>query len=481
VPENKKVLQTRWVFNLKRNAKGIITRYKARWVAKGYNQKHGIDYEETYAAVMKMKSARVLICLALEHNLKVYQADISTAYLNGQIDKEIYVVPPEGYRKTQDRRMGRLIKALYGTKQGGRQWWLEITTFLITKLGFTATKADPCVFYKKDHQEQPTYIGVYVDDFEIVSTPSAKEEIIQTLQQKYEVKDLILGIKVKPNYKNQTAHLSQPALTEQIIHKACLTNATARPAPIQPGIKMSITDASDMSPEEQERMRKVPYRSIIGMLLYLAMGTRPDIAFAVSYFSRFSAQPSLLHWRGLKQVVRYLIGTKSYGIRYSKSGQTTFESFSDADWASDSSDRKSITGWIIRMRNGALCWSSTKQKCVALSTMEAELIALAAASSEVLWWRQLLAELGVKQAKPTVIHEDNQSCIAYAKNSGSAHRAKHIDLRYHFVRDEITNGKLKLRYIQSRANPADIFTKPLPPAIFLELRTLLGIIDGSAS
>ncbi len=478
-PTQQRVIGSRWVFKLKRNSSGEIVRFKCRWVALGYLQKAGVDFEETYAAVMKMKTARALVALAVEHRLQLFSADIVAAFLEGPIDKEVYVELPKGFLKPGDQRVGRLQKALYGCRQAPRAFWLELSKYLL-KIGFHQTKSDPCLFRRVEADGKPTLVGVYVDDCEIAATVSAKNRLIKQLRERFDaVKDLgalneILGIKVIRG-SDGSVHLSQPGFIVRLLQLAKLQDATTRPIPMQPGLNLTKSMAPTTD-EERLAMRDLPYRSILGSLLYLALGTRPDIAFAVSFLARFSADPGLAHWKALKNLLRYLKGSALHGIRYSRKGSTNFDSFADADWAGSLDDRKSVTGWLIRLGGAPICWQSQKQSCVALSTMEAELIALAACSSEALWWRSLLSEIGFSQIGPSVIHDDNQSCIAFAHNYGPLKRARHIDLRYHFIRDEIAKGKLKLRYVPSAHNLADILTKPLGTAVFRRLRTELGIV-----
>ena len=426
-----------------------------------------------------MKKARAIVALAAEHDLELFSADIVAAFLEGKIDKETYVELPEGFHKPGDKNtVGRLNKALYGCRQAPRQFWLTITEHLL-KIGFKQTRSDPCLFHRIDNN-RPTIVGVYVDDIEVAATMKAKDKLLQQLRKRFDdVKDLghlrhILGIKVISNADEGTYHLSQPAIVDRLVKQANLEDAMPRPTPLQPGLQLTKAMCPS-TPAERLAMRERPFRSILGALLYLALGTRPDISYAVSTLSRYAADPGERHWNALKHLLRYLKGTSNYGIRFGKTGSVIFESFSDADWATNEDDRKSITGWFIRMAGGPLCWQSQKQKCVATSTMEAELIALAAASSEVLWWRQMLSEIGCKQKQPSLIHEDNQSCIAFLNNTGPPRKAKHIDLRLHFVRDEIAKGKIKLRYIASKDNVADIFTKPLGTKMFRALRTQLSV------
>jgi hypothetical protein len=249
--------------------------------------------------------------------------------------------------------------------------------------------------------------------------------------------------------------------------------------PCDKGQLMSKLDA-EPSEAEQERMSRRPYRSLIGALQYLVNGTRPDIAFAVSYLSRFCENPREVHWNAAIRVVRYLKGTADMGITYKgNDGLVTFKAWCDADWASDSQTRRSTTGLMLTMNGGPVVFKSKLQRTVALSTAEAEYTAISICAQEVLWARTLLEELGHAQARATTIHTDNQSAIAIAKNVGYSARAKHVDIRYHFVRGHVLNGWIDLQYVKSASQLADFLTKPVEGKTFQRLVLACGLKTAS--
>ena len=477
-PKHGRILQTRWVFTIKRDEDGKICRYKARWVAKGYLQKAGIDYDQTYAAVMRIQTSRAIIAYALAHDLKLTQADIVTAYLNGDMDREIYVQLPEGFGEGNQGTYARLQKALYGTKQAGRLWWRTFTQELL-RLNFTQSRSDPCLFYKLDKDSSPIIVGIYVDDMEIAAMPESKDELIRELSKKFDVKDLgamkhLLGMKIHQD--EYSVHISQPALIDKLKALCGLQDASSRNIPMQPGVDLT-KEMGPTSPEEVERMAKTPYRNAIGILLYIALGTRPDIMFAVTKLSQFCANPGSTHWSAVKYLIRYLIGTREWGIQYTKSGSTSLLGYSDADHATDKDDRKSFSGTLIMYGNAPITWKSQKQKCVTLSTMESELVALTTTITELLFWDHLLKEMPDHRLNdPTTVFGDNQSSLAYIANQGSIGRAKHIALRHCFIKDELAKGSIQTRYIPTNANIADIFTKALPLIKFRQLRAGLKIV-----
>jgi hypothetical protein len=229
--------------------------------------------------------------------------------------------------------------------------------------------------------------------------------------------------------------------------------------------------------DEDECVDQQLYQSAIGGLMYLSMSTRPDITYAVGNLARFSSKPTKTHWTALKRVLRYLKGTMKHGILYSQNESAVCVGFSDADWAGDINDRKSTSGYLFQMSGGAVTWKSQKQSCVALSTAEAEYIALSSATQESVWLRNLTSELGSPAETPTTIYEDNQSAIAMTKNPQFHGRAKHIDIKYHFIRENVNNGIIKLEYCPTEEMTADIFTKGLSREQFCKLRDKAGIVE----
>ena len=232
-------------------------------------------------------------------------------------------------------------------------------------------------------------------------------------------------------------------------------------------------------------MAKIPYREAVGALLYAAVGTRPDISYAVQALSQHCANPTPQHWEALKRVLKYLKGTADWGIRYQANDAEPDElrviGYSDADWAGDVNDRVSTSGYVFTLAGAPVCWASHKQHSVALSTMEAEYMAGSDAASKAIWCRTLLGELGFPQKSPALLYMDNQSALALARNTGSQGRAKHIDIRYHFIRDRITKGELEVAHCPGETNPADIFTKPLGFPKFEQLRAQLGMSPSRGS
>ena len=280
----------------------------------------------------------------------------------------------------------------------------------LNEMGFAQSQNDPCIYYKNIRGEM-FYIAVYVDDIILGGkTEGTLNEIKVALSKKFEIKDLgelkyFLGVKVEQR-ENNTVWIGQPAYIANLLEIFGMKDCKPVSAPVNVGSK--LTKATDDDSCVDQKM----YQSAIGSLMYLSVSTRPDIAYVVNSLARFSSKPTTEHWTAVKRLLRYLKGTLTHGILYTKDGSDTFIGYTDADWAGDADDRKSTSGYIFLLSGGAVSWRSLKQKCVALSTAEAEYIAMASTAQESVWLRQLIAELTNILEAPTLIYEDNQSAIA---------------------------------------------------------------------
>ena len=278
-------------------------------------------------------------------------------------------------------------------------------------------------------------------------------------------------MKVIQDKESKSIWIGQPAYTENLLKRFGMQDSKPTSTPVDVNSKLQPATKQD------ETFNHTEYQSAVGSLMYLAVSTRPDIAYAVNNLARFNSNPQKVHWTAMKRVLRYLKGTINHGILYRQDGSDKCIGYSDADWAGDLSDRKSTSGYIFMLSGGAISWSSRKQKCVALSTAEAEYIALSGATQECIWLRQLEAELGSSSEGPTLIFEDNQSTIAMAKNPQFHGRAKHIDIRHHFVREKVALGTIKLEYCPTTDMTADMMTKGLNREQYCKLREKAGILE----
>ena len=469
LPSNRQAIKCKWVFRAKYDSEGNIERYKARVVAKGFEQKHGIDYDETYAPVVKYPSLRALLSYAVSENMLIHQMDVVTAFLNGKLDEEIYMVQPEGFIKPgSENLVCKLNRSLYGLKQAPRMWNAMLDEFL-KQNNFCQSHADQCV-YVRGNSDEKTIIAVYVDDMVILSKTNAElNRVKQLLAERFKMKDMgelkyILGINVKQG--SQCVFLNQQTYVEQMLDKYGMGNCNPASTPAATDLKLIKEDGSKSVDQSQ-------YQSMIGSLLYLAVGTRPDIAFAVGAVSKFNSCPTESHLTAVKRIFRYLKGSSQMGIKYS--GSNVLVGYADASWGSDHDDRHSTSGVVFFSANGPISWLSKRQSTVALSTAESEYVALFSSVKEAVWLKQLFEDLGESQSNPIYINCDNMSALAIANNSKSNKNVKHMEIKYHYVRETIESKVVATKYCPTEVMVADILTKPLARARFEALCAMLGL------
>ena len=472
LPKDRKAVGCKWVFKVKHNADGSIERHKARLVAQGFSQRYGVDYDETFSPVVRFESIRTVIALSVQRGLKLHQMDVTAAFLNGELEDEVYMKQPEGFEvKGKEHLVCKLNKSLYGLKQSSRCWNSVLDEHL-KSIGFTQTESDPCI-YVKEEDGDTLIVAIHVDDIILAGKTDEKiAKVKESIAERFQVKDMgelkyILGLQVIQ--EDGKVWIGQPTYTASIIKKYGMENCK----PVETPVDLSSKLVSAM--EDSELFNKEEYQSAVGSLLYLSSATRPDITFAVNSVAKFSANPTNEHWTAVKRIFRYLKGTVNYGLLYSENASPDCVGFSDADWAGDLNDRKSTSGYTFQINGATVSWRSKKQTCVALSTAEAEYIALSAAAQEALWMRQLLTDLNVNIDEPVTIYEDNQSAIAMSKNPQFHGRSKHIDIKYHFVRDQVEKKTLTVLYCPTGSMLADVFTKGIPKEQFKKLRELIGV------
>lgn len=355
-------------------------------------------------------------------------------------------------------------EGLYGLKQSGRLWYKKLAATLVQM------KSDSSV-YILDNGIIKVILPVFVDDCTLVSkSKSAIQELKQKLLAKFKLRDLgptklLLGVAITRDLSKHSISLSQKHYVEDILERFHMTDCKPVSTPMEPGLRLSVSQ-SPANDEEKKAMSSVPYINAVGALMYLAIATRPDIAYTVSVLSRFNSNPGPEHWKAVKHLFGYLKGTMDYSLTYSPSpspspSKERFEVYSDADHGGNPDTGKSTSAYVIKMGTGAVSWSSKLQSIVALSTTEAEYVSAVSAASEAIWMRQLLTELGYAPPSPSTLHMDNQSAIQVAKNPEHHGRMKHLDLRYYWLRDEVEKGTLAIDYVPTDSMVADILTKSL--------------------
>ncbi|GKA38068.1 retrovirus-related pol polyprotein from transposon TNT 1-94 [Tanacetum coccineum] len=410
LPPGSKAIGCRWVFRIKYHTDGSIQTFKPRLVIQGFSQRRGVDYFDTYAPVARITSIMVLFALALIYNLPIHQMDVKTAFLNGDLDEEVYMKQPEGFvLPGHENKVCELKKSLYGLKQAPKQWHDKFDKSILSN-GFTHNSSDRCI-YSKFIEDYGVILCLYVDDILIVGTNmEGINEIKKSLSLCFQMKDMnevdtILGIKVKRHSGGYA--LNQCHYIDKIIDKFQHLNIEEANTPYESSCKMVENNGRAVA--------QVEYASAIGCLMYATHCTRPDIAYAVCKLSRYTSNPSQDHWKAIGRVFGYLKRTRQLALYYDRF-PAVLEGYSDASWITGSSDSKSTTGWIFTLGGGAVCWGSKKQTCITHSTMEAEFLALAAAGKEAEWLRNMLLDIELwPQPMPAIsLHCDSQSTLSRA-------------------------------------------------------------------
>ncbi|KAJ7009759.1 Retrovirus-related Pol polyprotein from transposon TNT 1-94 [Populus alba x Populus x berolinensis] len=376
LPKGKRALKNKWVFRLKIDEHCSHPRYKARLVVKGFGQKKGIDFEEIFSPVVKMSSIRVVLGLAANLNLKVEQLDVKAAFLHGDLDEEIYMEQPEGFEaKGKDQLVSKLKKSLYGLKQAPTQWYKKFDSFMVDH-GYDRTTSDHCVFMKRFLDGNFIILLLYVNDMLIVGHDAKKIQILkEELSKSFAMKDLgpvkqILGMNITRDRKKEKLWLSKERYVQKVLERFNMSNSKPVCSPLVSHFKLSSKQCPS-SDEEIDEMKKVPYASVVGSLMYAMVCSRPDIAHAVGVVSRFLSNPSKEHWSVVKWILRYLKGTSSFSLCFANN-KPVLDGYTDADMAGDVDSRKSTSGYLMKFAEGAVSWQSRLKKCVALSTTKAE-------------------------------------------------------------------------------------------------------------
>ncbi|CAJ2668093.1 unnamed protein product [Trifolium pratense] len=454
LPKNKRIVGSKWVFKRKEGIPGVeAPRYKARLVAKGFTQVEGIDYNEIFSPLVKHCSIRVLMAIVNMYDLELEQTDVKTAFLHRELEETIYMQQPEGFVKDN------------------------------SKTGFVRSNYDSCVYMMKRNEKVILYLLLYVDD--ILMASSDKQEIQQLkekLNGEFEMKDLgnakrILGMDILRDRSKGELFLSQHDYLKKVVERFRMTDSKIVNTPLSHHSKLSIKQCPQ-SEDERKKMESTPYASGVGSIMYGMVCSRPDLSYAISVVSRFMANPGQVHWQALKWVLRYLNGSLKGGLKYTRTdpGRDALEGYVDADYAGNIDTRKSLSGFVFTLFGTAVTWKANQQSAVALSTTQAEYIALVEGVKEAIWLKGMIGEMGISQGC-VKIHCDSQSAIHLENHQVYHERTKHIDIRLHFVRDMIETKEIMVEKIASEENPADMFTKSLPRAKFKHCLDLINFVE----
>ena len=481
LPEGKKAIGCKWVYKRKPAvSEKEGEKFKARLVAKGFSQQKGIDYDEIFSPVVRHTSIRAVLALVASWDLHLEQMDVKTAFLHGDLEEQIYMVQPEGFSQPgYEHLVCKLRKSLYGLKQSPRQWYKRFDSYMI-QIGYRRCEYDCCVYVKSLDDGSFIFLLLYVDDM-LIAAKNMHDVIAlkALLSQEFDMKDLgaakkILGMEIHRDRGSRKLWLSQQTYVEKVLDRFGMSNAKAVSTPLANHFKLS-SEQCPKTDREIEDMAKVPYASAVGCLMYAMVCTRPDLAHAVSQVCKYMSKPGRRHWEAVKWIFRYLKGTVGHGIIFgSQQDDPLVVGYVDSDYAGDLDDRRSTTGYVFTLGGGPICWKSTVQSIVALSTTEAEYMAVAEAAKEALWLIGLVKELGVEQGG-VQLHCDSQSAIYLAKNQVYHARTKHIDVRYHKIRELIASGEILLQKIHTSENAADMMTKPVTINKFMHCLDLLNV------
>jgi hypothetical protein len=466
-PPRANVVTGKWVFKHKFKTDGTLERYKARWVLRGFTQRPGIDFAETFSPVVKPATVRTVLSLALSRSWPVHQLDVNNAFLQGTLSETVYCAQPAGFEDAAHPDfVCRLNRSLYGLKQAPRAWYSRFASFLL-HLGFTEAKTDSSLFIYRSGTET-AYLLLYVDDIVLTASSSnLLQKTISALQQEFSLKDLgllhhFLGMHVQRTPSG--LFLSQRQYMLEILDRAGMADCKSCTTPVDLNPKLSAEGDPIADPTD--------FRSLAGALQYLTF-TRPDISYAVQQVCLHMHHPKESHLAALKRILRYVRGTLHMGLLIRPSSQQELVVYTDADWAGCPDTRKSTSGYAVFLGVNLISWSSKRQNTVSRSSAEAEYRAVANAVAEASWLRQLLTELHTPLRKTTLVYCD--SAIYMSKNPVQHQRTKHVEIDLHFVRERVALGEVRVLHVPTTSQFSDIFTKGLPTSVFKEFRSSLNV------
>ena len=418
-----------------------------------------------------IKSIRILFSIAAYYDYEIWQMDVKTAFLNGHLIEDVYMVQPEGFvNQKHPNKVCKLKKSIYGLKQASRSWNLRFDE-KIKEFGFIKNEDEPCV-YKKTSGRTVTFLILYVDDILILGNDIPSMRGVKAwLEKCFSMKDLgeaayILGIKIYRDRSKRLIGLSQSTYIDKILKRFSMQDSKRGSLPMSHGTILSLSQCPS-SKVDLERMNGIPYASVIGSIMYATICMRPDVSYALSMTSRYQQNPGEGHWIAVKNILKYLRRTKDMFLIYGGLEENlSVKCYSDASFQTDRDDSKSQSGYVFIMNRGAISWKSSKQDVVAQSTTESEYVAASEAAKEAVWMKKFIEELGVVPSiqDPLEIFCDNEGAIALAKEPRSHKRTRHIHRRFHYIRNEVERGEICIRKVHTDQNLADPFTKPLQPA-----------------
>ncbi|CAI6011719.1 unnamed protein product [Closterium sp. NIES-65] len=476
-PPGANIVSGMWIFRVKRPP-GSPPVFKARYVARGFSQRQGVDYFQTFSSTPKMTTLRVLLHVAAHRDYELHSLDFSTAFLQGSLHEEIWLRRPLGFTGTfPPGTQWSLRRPVYGLRQAPREWHDTLRTTLAA-LGFAPSTADPSLFLRTDTSLPPFYILVYVDDlvFAIAGT-AGLAHVKSELQKRHTCTDLgelhsCLGLQITRDRARRTITLTQSHMVQKVLQRFGFTYSLPQATPLPTRHSLSPL------PSDEYVESSGPYPELVGCLMYLMTCTRPDLAYPLSILARYVApgrhRPE--HMAAAKRVLRYLCNTLGMGLVLGGRSPVVLTDHGDASWADDQATQWSSQGYTFSLGSGSVSWQATRSSSVLGSSCEAEIYAGAMAAQELCWLTYLLTDLGVPPRSPPVLYVDNKAMLALCREQRLEHRTKHIALRYFLARELQQRGQLRLAYVASEANIADVFTKALAPCDHQRFGTQLGLV-----
>jgi hypothetical protein len=477
IPEGVKPVTSRWVNTDKYGPDGQLIKHKSRLVARGFQQEEGIDYEETFASVVKPASTRILLALAAILSWRIHQGDIKTAFLNSNLDKPVYMRPPKDIKLPNGYCL-MVIRALYGFRQSPRSWYQKLRDTLI-HWGWRMSAYDPCVFI---NDRTGLILEVHVDDINVMGKDlQAILDFKSQISRKFPMTDegecsWYLGMHVEQ--KPGEIRIHQKKYIDEIVAKYGFTQSAPVKTPLDKNVKLTKQDDYTSHPKF-----RTEYQSKVGSLNFASNQTRPDIAFATGYVARYASNPNQTHMDAVDRIFAYLKNDPGKGIVYTGKHGLHLTGFVDSDFAGCEDSRRSTTGWVFTLAGGPVSWSSQRQKTVATSTMDAEYIAGAEAAKEAVWIRNFINDLRIPgvHIDTVPLYIDNNSALRLTRNPEFHSRSKHIDVKHHFIREKVDERVINTQRVETKDNLADVFTKALPRPTHEDLVDRLNILSGGDS
>ncbi|CAI7779582.1 unnamed protein product, partial [Closterium sp. NIES-53] len=476
-PPGANIVSGMWIFRVKRPP-GSPPVLKARYVARGFSQREGVDFFQTFSPTPNMTTLRVLLHVAAQRDYELHSLYFSTAFLQGSLHEEIWLRRPPGFTGSfPPGTQWSLQRPVYGLCQAPREWHDTLRTTLAA-LGFAPSTADPSMFLRTDTSLPPFYVLVYVDDLVFATADTEALALVKSeLQKRHTCTDLgelrsYLGLQITRDRARRTITLTQSHMVQQVLQRFGFTWSSAQATPLATGHSLSAPP-SDESVEPSGL-----YPELVGCLMYLMTCTRPNLAYPLGLLARYVApgRHRYVHMDATKRVLCYLCSTSSMGLVLGGRGHVVLTGHSDASWVDDQATQRSSQGYTFSLGSGSVSWRSTRSSSVLGSSCEAEIYASAMAAQELRWLTYLLTDLGERPCSPPVLYVDNKAMLALCQEHRLEHRTKHIGLRYFLARELQQRGQLRLIYVATRANSADIFTKALPPGDHQRFCTLLGLV-----